>query len=68
MPRQCAPTWWSAPKSIFSSIGTIITQMSAPTGRFTFATSRRPIASKAPGIAWPSAIPVPMQAITHQER
>jgi hypothetical protein len=30
MPRQCCLTWRSAPKSIFSSIGMIISQISTP--------------------------------------
>jgi hypothetical protein len=33
MPRQCAETRRSAPKSIYSSIGTIISQTSSATGR-----------------------------------
>ena len=31
--RQWLFTWLNAPKSTFSSIGTIITQISRPTGR-----------------------------------
>ena len=62
IPFQCAFTWCSAPKSILRSIGTIITQMSAPTGRFTFATSRRPMAANAPGNTRPSTMPATMQA------
>ena len=41
MPRQCSVTWCSAPKSIFSSIGMIISQISTATGRLTWATSAR---------------------------
>ena len=43
MPRQWRRTSWSAPKSIFMSIGMIMTQMSSPTGMLTWATSMRPI-------------------------
>ena len=35
MPRQCRRTWCRARKSIFISIGMIITQISSPTGRLT---------------------------------
>ena len=44
MPRQCWRTCCNAPKSTFSSIGMIITQMSRPTGKLTFAISSRPMA------------------------
>ena len=44
MPRQCSLTWASAAKSIFISIGMIISQISTATGRLTWATSSRPIA------------------------
>ena len=43
MPRQWRRTSWSDPKSIFMSIGMIMTQMSSPTGMLTWATSMRPI-------------------------
>ena len=33
IPRQCFVTWPSAPKSIFISIGMIISQISAATGQ-----------------------------------
>ena len=49
MPRQCAPTWRRAPRSIFSSMGTIISQTSTATGRLTSATVASPMARKAPG-------------------
>ena len=49
MPRQCCRTWCSAPKSTFSSIGMIITQISRPTGRLTLAISMRPMAWNGPG-------------------
>ena len=44
MPLRCPLIWCSAPKSIFSSIGMIITQISRPTGRLTLAISIAPIA------------------------
>ena len=44
MPRQCLRTACNEPKSTFSSIGVTITQISRPTGRFTFAISTRPMA------------------------
>ena len=44
MPRQCWPTSPSARGSIFSSIGTIISQIRMATGRFTCATVALPIA------------------------
>ena len=55
MPRQCFVTWPSAPKSIFTSIGMIISQISTATGMFTFATSMALMAPKTPGITWPSS-------------
>ena len=68
MPRQCRLTWPSAPKSTFSSIGTIITQISKPTGRLTWATSSWPMAWNAPGANWPSAMPATMHSSTHRVR
>jgi hypothetical protein len=68
MPRQCCPTWCSAPKSTFSSIGMIITQMSAPTGRLTWASSMRPMAWNGPGSIWPSAMPATMHRSTQTVR
>jgi hypothetical protein len=44
MPRQCRFTSPSAAKSIFTSIGTIISQISAATGKLTLASSAAPIA------------------------
>jgi hypothetical protein len=44
IPRTCRLTCPSAPKSIFRSIGTIISQMSAPTGMLTCATAIAPSA------------------------
>ena len=44
MPRAWSFTWPSAAKSIRSSIGMIITQISTPTGRLTRASSIEPTA------------------------
>jgi hypothetical protein len=68
MPRQCALTWCSAPKSTFSSIGMIITQISRPTGRLTWATSMRPMACTGPGSSWPRAMPATMHSATQTLR
>ena len=64
MPRQWLATCCRAPKSTFSSIGTIITQISRPTGRLTFAISIRPSACTGSGKAWPSAMPATMHSST----
>ena len=68
MPRQCCLTSASAPKSTFSSIGMIITQISSPTGRLTWATSMRPMAWKGPGNHCPRAMPTTMQRKTQTVR
>ncbi len=68
MPRQCSRTPPSAPKSIFSSIGTIISQTRAATGRFTLAISAAATAAKAPGTRWPSPMPTAMHSATQSER
>jgi hypothetical protein len=68
MPRQCCFTWLSAPKSTFSSIGMIITQISRPTGRLTWATSMRPMAWNGPGSNWPSPMPTTMHRKTQTVR
>ena len=68
MPRQCWPTSPRARGSIFSSIGTIISQTRMATGRFTCATVASPIAWKAPGITWPSATPATMHSATQRVR
>ncbi len=44
MPRQCCPTSRKAVGSIFSSMGMIISQTSAATGRLTCATVASPSA------------------------
>lgn len=68
MPRQCAFTCPSAAKSIFSSIGMIITQISTPTGTLTLATSSDAMPRNTPGSHWPSAMPATMHSATHTVR
>jgi hypothetical protein len=68
MPRTWSRTWPNAPKSIFSSIGTIITQISTPTGRLTRANSMRPIACTGAGNTCPRAMPATMHSATHTVR
>ena len=68
MPRQCRRTWPSAARSILSSIGTIISQTSAATGRLTCATSARPRAWNGAGKSRPRAMPATMQSATQTER
>src|SRR4051812_37822030 len=67
-PRMCSVTLPSAPKSIFSSIGMIISQISRATGRLTLAISRPATAAKAPGIACPKATPATLQSPTQSVR
>ena len=50
-PRQCWRTSPNEPKSIFSSMGMIISQTSTATGRLTLATSAMEITLKRPGRA-----------------
>ena len=52
-PRQCSRTWPSAPKSIFSSIGMIISQTSPATGRLTRAISALGNGGEQPGQQMP---------------
>ena len=68
MPRACALTWPRAPKSIFSSMGTIITQISRPTGRFTRASSSAAMRWNSAGAIWPRAMPVTMHKATQTLR
>ncbi len=68
MPRHWLWTCASAPKSIFSSIGMIMTQISRPTGRLTRATSSLATASNTAGKPRPSAMPSPMHKTTHSVR
>ena len=68
MPRACDFTCPRAPKSIRSSIGMIITQISTPTGRLTRATSSAPTAWKNDGKTWPSTMPATMVSATQSVR
>ncbi|MNT42930.1 hypothetical protein D3C72_1793710 [compost metagenome] len=68
MPRQCDFTWPNAAKSIFSSMGMIITQISKPTGRLTCAYSMRPMAWNTSGMICPSAMPTTMHNATQTVR
>jgi hypothetical protein len=68
MPRKCWRNSRKAAKSTFMSMGTIITQISRPTGRLTCATSRRASASNAPGCHCPSAMPTAMHTSTQSVR
>ena len=68
MPRQCSLTRPSAAKSILTSIGMIMSQTSAATGRLTRAISAAPMAWNSPGIAEPSAMPATMHKPTHSVR
>jgi hypothetical protein len=67
-PLQCCRTDPKAPKSIFSNIGTIISQISTATTRLTWATSAEAMAPNRPGSIWPNAMPVTMQSATHRLR
>ena len=67
-PFQCRRTLPSAPKSILSSIGTIISQISAATTRLTCAISAAAMTPNRPGSVWPSAMPATMQSATHRVR
>ncbi len=66
MPAFWSLISWMVEKSIFISIGTIITQMSRPTGMFTCAYSSRPSAWKAAGNHWPRTMPATMQSTTQR--
>ncbi len=68
IPRQWLLTCPSAARSIFSSMGTIISQTSTATGRLTCATVASPIAWKTAGTSCPSAIPAMMQSATQGVR
>ena len=67
-PRQCSRTWPSAPKSIFSSIGMIISQTRPATGRLTRAISAPAMTANTPGKRCPSATPATMHRATHSDR
>src|SRR5450631_1550426 len=66
IPRQYCRTCPSAEKSILTSIGTIISQISAATGRLTVAISAAPIAWKAPGARRPRLMPATIQSPTQK--
>ena len=68
IPRQCDFTCPRAEKSILSSIGIIITQMSTPTGMLTFATSIAATDWKNPGSICPSTTPTTMHSATQTVR
>ena len=68
MPRQCRPTSRSAAGSIFSSIGTIISQTRMATGKLTCATVAAPSAWNGAGTRLPSRMPVMMQSATQSVR
>ncbi len=68
MPRQCSLTRDRAAKSIFTSIGMIISQISTATGILTLAISAAPMMWKAAGKKWPSAIPTMMHRATQTVR
>jgi len=67
-PRARATTPPRAPKSILSSIGMIISQMSTAMGRLTFATSQLATVAKTPGMMCPRATPTIMHNATHSVR
>ena len=67
-PRQCCLTSTRERKSILSSIGRIISQMSTATGRFTRAISMAPSESNAGGNSLPSVIPMTMHSATQMLR
>jgi hypothetical protein len=67
-PRQCRRTIPSAAKSIFISMGMIISQTSPATGRLIWATSRPATTAKAGANPWPSATPATMHSRTQRVR
>ena len=68
IPRQCSRTPARAAKSIFSSIGTIISQIRAATTRFTWANSAPAMSANVPGTRWPRPMPATMQSPTQTLR
>ena len=68
IPRQCRATWPKAAKSIFTSMGMIISQIRMATGRLTLASSMALTALNRPGMSWPSAMPATMQRKTQTVR
>ena len=68
MPRQCSLTCDKAAKSIFTSMGMIISQISTATGMLTLAISAEPMTWNTVGKKCPSAIPTMMQRATQMVR
>jgi hypothetical protein len=68
MPRQYCWTLPSAAKSILSSIGTIMSQMSTATDRLMCATAILHTVSKNPGRVFPSRVPARIQRTTQRVR
>ena len=68
MPRQCVRTCPSAAKSIRTSIGMIISQISMATGRLTWTTSAVLMVSNTFGKNCPRLIPTTMHRATHSVR
>jgi len=68
MPRHRSATRCSAPKSTFSSIGTIISHISTATGMLTSATVMRPRDWNGSGSSRPSTMPAKMHSATHSVR
>ncbi len=68
MPRACCATSPMRAKSIFSSIGMIMSQISTATTRFTSAICRWLMAWNTPGISLPRLMPTTMQPNTHHVR
>ena len=67
-PFQCCLTSLSELKSIFSSIGRIISQINTATGRLTRAISIAPSVSKTGGNRRPSTMPTTMHRATQRLR
>jgi hypothetical protein len=68
MPAFCSLTSCIEPKSIFISIGMIITQISRPTGMLTWAISSPPSAWKRRGTTGRAAMPATMQRTTQRRQ
>jgi len=68
MPRHCSATRCSAPKSTFSNIGTIMSQISTATGMLTSATVMRPSAWNGAGSSRPSTMPAMIHSATQTVR
>ncbi|MNC42677.1 hypothetical protein D3C75_914990 [compost metagenome] len=68
MPAFCSRTSCRAAKSIFISMGMIITQISTPTGMLTWATSSAPTPWATAGAYSPSRVPATMHRNTQRVR